>query len=80
MYYTIQNGNVYLSAMTDRYVCDQGQGVPPLPIATMFPSQHLNYYLETVDSSVRDMITGLGIKNGVVGFQAVLDGEKDLLV
>ena len=73
MYYTVQNGKAYLSAMTDRYICDQGFGLPPLPIATMFPSKHLHHYIETIDPFVRDMIVGLEIKNGLVAFQAVLE-------
>lgn len=75
MYYTIQNGNITLSAMTDRYVYHQSRNLPPLPIATLFPSKHLNYYCKTIDKNVRKMIKGLDIRNGVISIQALIEED-----
>lgn len=76
MYYTVINGEACLSAMTDRYVIRQDGGVPPLPTATVFPSKHLVSYCGTMNEKVKMMIRELGITNGVLLFQGVLEDGK----
>lgn len=73
MYYTVQNGEVFLSAVTDRHVHQHFKDLPPLPIAVAFPSVHRELYLETVDPQVRAMLKGMGIRNGVLMIQALYD-------
>lgn len=63
MFYTVKNGEITLSAMTDRHVHKQYKEHPPLPTATVFPSQHLDHYLETLDARVRIMLQGMDIQN-----------------
>ena len=76
MYYTIVNGAAYLSAMTDRYVVEQGSGVPPLPTATIFPSKHLDDFCKGgMDEKMKNLIRLMQIKNGLVLFQAVLEDD-----
>lgn len=76
MYYTVQNGEVFLSAVTDRHVHQHYKDLPPLPIAVAFPSVHRELYLEAVDPQVRAMLKGMGIQNGVLMIQALYeDGE-----
>ena len=76
MYYTVINGNACLSAMTDRYVIRQDGGVPPLPTATVFPSKHIVPYCKTMNENIKMMIHELGIINGVLLFQGVLEEGK----
>lgn len=73
MYYTVQNGEVFLSAVTDRHVHQQYKEFPPLPIAVAFPSMHKELYLEKVDPQIRDMLKGMGIQNGVLMIQALYE-------
>lgn len=73
MYYTVQNGKVFLSAVTDRHVHQQFKELPPLPIAVAFPSMHKELYLEKVDPQIRDMLKGMGIQNGVLMIQALYE-------
>lgn len=76
MYYTVQNGEVFLSAVTDRHVHQHFKDLPPLPIAVAFPSVHRSLYLKDVDPQVRAMLKGMGIQNGVLMIQALYeDGE-----
>lgn len=76
MYYTVQNGAVFLSAVTDRHVHQQFKEFPPLPIAVAFPSMHKDLYLQKVDPQIRDMLKGMGIENGVLMIQALYeDGD-----
>ncbi|MBX0314608.1 hypothetical protein [Planococcus glaciei] len=76
MYYTVQNGEVYLSAVTDRHVHKQAKEHPPLPIAVAFPSRHKELYLEKVDPQVREMIRAMNINNGVLLIQALYENEE----
>lgn len=76
MFYTVKNGEITLSAMTDRHVHKQYKEHPPLPTATVFPSRHLDHYLETLDARVRIMLQGMDIQNGVLFIQSLYeDGE-----
>lgn len=76
MFYTVLNGKIALSAMTDRHVHKQYKEHPPLPTATVFPSQHLDHYIKTLDADVRSMIHGMGIQNGVLFIQSLFeDGQ-----
>lgn len=76
MYYTIAEGTVVLTAMTDRYVQKMSENHPPLPTATVFPSEHLDRYVNVLDTKVRNMIRGMGIENGVLFIQSLVeDGD-----
>lgn len=76
MYYTVQNGEVFLSAVTDRHVHKQAKEHPPLPIAVAFPSRHKELYLKKVDPQVRDMLRAMNIDNGLLLIQALYENEK----
>lgn len=73
MYYTVINGEPFLSAMADRYVFQQKGGYPPLPTATIFPSKHLGTFCEKYNDKVKYLINGLEIMNGLLLFQAAID-------
>lgn len=75
MYYTVVDGSIHLSAMSDRYVVMQDGGVPPLPTATVFPSKHLSRYCGFMNDKVKGLIRKLNIKNGVLLFQGVLEDD-----
>lgn len=76
MFYTVLDGQVVLSAMTDRHVHKQYKEHPPLPTATIFPSRHLDHYIQTLDADVRDMIRGMGIQNGVLFIQSLYENGQ----
>ena len=76
MFYAVRNGEIVLNGTTDRYVHKQSKEHPPLPIAMTFPSKHQQPYIENVDPNVRNLISGLGIENGLVFIQSLYeDGE-----
>ncbi|MFC3212199.1 ATP-grasp domain-containing protein [Planomicrobium okeanokoites] len=76
MYYTAYQGDIVLSAVTDRHVHKHFAEHPPLPIAVMFPSRHREQYLADVDPQVRAMLRGMGIQNGVLLIQALYDNGR----
>jgi len=76
LFYTIVNGNIYLTATADRHTVRTEKGAVPLPVAEVFPSKHRDEMVETVDQSIRKMLKGLGIKNGLVLIQALYENGE----
>lgn len=72
VYYVAIDGEYYLDAMGDRYVLNGGL----ITAAVTFPSAYLDLWIKNVDPMVREMMRGLGIKNGVVAFQVLPEGDK----
>lgn len=70
--YVAINGKYYLDAMGDRYVLNGGL----ITAGASFPSKYLDRWIKEVDPPIRDLMMGLGIKNGVISFQALPEGDK----
>lgn len=70
VFWTFQNGNYYLSALSNRHVKhNQGQDVIPLPVGYTFPSVFLTKYREEVEENCKKMFRHLGIKDGMMFMQ-----------
>ncbi|NLY76518.1 MAG: ATP-grasp domain-containing protein [Tissierellia bacterium] len=76
IFYIIQDGEVYLSAMADRYVKNERKGIIPLPVAYVFPSKHLHEYQETLNNKVVEMFKSIGINNGMIFIQTFVENGK----
>ena len=70
--YVAIEGNYYLEAMGDRYVLDGGL----ITAFTIYPSLFLDYWINNIDPKIREMLKGIGLKNGVIAFQTIPDGNK----
>src|SRR5699024_6995272 len=76
VFYTLQDGNVYLSGMGNRHIKHNQDGVIALPVAYTFPSIYLKEYRKNVEPKVKEMFQSLGMKNGMVFMQCLVeDGE-----
>lgn len=76
MFYTIQNGNVTLSAMADKPVTpvlDKNQ--VKLPMAYILPSKYVKLCTETMLPKVQKIVNTLKIENGVIGMEAVIKND-----
>lgn len=69
IYYTLSKGNIYLSAMCDRYVDYHDRIGAPMPVCLIHPSQYLAEFEEKVDPKLKDMFHGMGMKNGIAFVQ-----------
>lgn len=76
LFYTIVNGYVYLTATADRYTIKLSPNGVPLPIAEIFPSKHKDVLHVEIDPLIRQLLTRIGIKNGVVLVQAICSNQK----
>lgn len=76
VYYTVRDGRAALSAMCDRYMKRFGRHVTQLPAGYYFPSKYLGDYAGDGDRKMKGLISALGIRNGLIAFQAFLkEGE-----
>ena len=75
MCYTIQNGEISLSAICDRYI-HKTEKFGSVTSGLIYPSQYLGRYVEEVDSKVRIMLKEMGIMNGVLFLQAFVDKDS----
>lgn len=78
IFYIIQNGNIYLSAMADRHTNSFKNGVIPLPIAYHFPSKHLEVFLQKQNQKTINALKSVGLKNGMLFIQSFVDNENFL--
>lgn len=73
VFYVLQDGEIYLSGIGNRHVKHNQDGVIPLPVAYTFPSVHTKKYVEETDSKVKDMFKSLGMQNGMVFMQCLVE-------
>ena len=73
LFYTIVNGNIYLTATADRHTVRTESTTVPLPVAEVFPSKHQQEMIETIDVDIRKMLKGMGIRNGLVLIQSLYE-------
>lgn len=72
-YYVMQDGNPIFVAMCDRYTYRAKNDKVQLPTSYIYPSRHINSYIEKTDKHVKNMIKELGLDNGSIFFQAFVD-------
>lgn len=76
IFYIIQDGEIYLSAMADRHTKNKQNGIIPLPVAYIFPSKQLKAYQEFLNDKVIEMFKFIGIQNGMIFIQSFVEAGK----
>lgn len=80
MFYTIQNGHVTLATMSDKPVYGNFENnLPKLPMGYFLPSKYVDLCKEKMLPKVQSFVTDLGLKNGVIGIEAVVK-DNDIFV
>ncbi len=74
-YYVLQDGNPIFVGMCDRYTYKEKADLVQLPNAYIFPSRHIDSYVEHSDPAMKAMMKGLGLKNGSIFFQCFVDQD-----
>ncbi len=76
-HYTIQDGNYSLSmGFTKFKVISKERDYVSLPIFHMYPSSHIDAYIQRVDEAAKKMFKSIGLQNGIVMLQGFdIDGE-----
>lgn len=76
IFYVVQDGNIYLTAMGDRITHSFDDNVIPLPNLYTFPSKHLDTYISRFNKKVITAFTEAGVKNGMIFIQAFWRNEE----
>lgn len=80
MFYTIQNGHVTLATMSDKPVYGNFEhNLPKLPLGYFLPSKYVELCKKIMLPKVQAFVSKLGIKNGVIGIEAVVK-DNDIFV
>jgi biotin carboxylase len=74
--YTLIDGRISLSCAFDTYKHHQAEGIAGVLALNLYPSRHLQKYIDTTHPRVVAALTGLGLRNGVVSIQTLFDGEQ----
>lgn len=69
VYYTFVDGKVTISSMADKYVRGNTESFIPLSEIYAYPSQYLPLFKEKIDKNMREMLIGLGVRNGITSMQ-----------
>lgn len=75
-YFTFVGGEVYLSAMADRYKASTKNDGSAVCVGAEYPSRHLERFLSDVYPNLKKMFRSLGLQNGVLLIQFFFEGEK----
>lgn len=80
MFYTIQNGHVSLSTMSDKPVYGNFENnLPKLPMGYFLPSKYVDLCQQIMLHKVQSFVDTLGLKNGVIGIEGVVK-DNDIFV
>lgn len=74
--YTIADGESSLSIINDKYLSHEGGKYACLCDVAITPSRFYRAYLDTVDANIKAFLRGIGVRNGLAGFQFIATGEK----
>ena len=74
--YTVQNGNPSLSSAFTKQTVYNEKAYSSMPILHVFPSSYIAEFELVCDQSIKNMLKGIGLQNGVIVFQSfVKDGR-----
>lgn len=76
VFYTLQDGETYLTALGNRHIKHNQHNVIALPVAYTFPSIHLKDYQKDIEPRVKKMFKSLGMKNGMVFMQCLIEDNE----
>ncbi len=73
--YIANNGEIYLSAVCDRYTVDEFDGKAHISAAAIFPSKKTEAFIKNVNPGIIAMFKSIGLTNGTFFMQALVDQE-----
>ena len=73
--YIANNGEIYLSAVCDRYTVDEFDGKAHISAAAIFPSKKTDVFIKEINPCCIAMFKSIGLANGTFSMQALVDQE-----
>ncbi len=70
--FAVQNGEPYIVSVADRSTVRDSEMSVPLAVSFMYPSDYIDMVEEQVLPSLKQMIKGLGIQNGIISMEGMI--------
>jgi biotin carboxylase len=76
LYYTFKDGEVFLSAIADRFTTNKQGNVSRVCIQADYPSRYLNLYMTNLHSKMEKMFQYMKVQNGVFMISAFVEDNE----
>ncbi len=76
IYYTFKDGEIYVSAIADRFTTDKQGDVSRVCIRANYPSKYNGLYFNTLHLKMISMFIDMNVKNGVFMISAFVENEN----
>jgi biotin carboxylase len=73
IYYTFCGGEIFVSAIADRYTTSEQANVSRVCVGAVYPSKHIKLYFDTLHDKMLAMFSSVGVKNGVFMISAFVE-------
>lgn len=73
--YIANDGDIYLSALCDRYTVDEFDGKAHISAAAIFPSKMTDSFIHEINPRIIEMFKSIGLANGTFFMQALVDQD-----
>ena len=74
--YIAQDGDIQLAAIHDRYFNTEQKSATKAPDPYIYPSRYTDLILEKYNEKIISMLDGIGIRNGSLFIQAIVNGDQ----
>lgn len=78
-YYTIADGEPVFASMFDKYARIEREGFNALMDAYIYPSNRLQQFIREHDQNVRNMVSKIGLQNGVISLQGFAQPDGSIV-
>lgn len=76
IHYTLINGEVYFTGMSDKTSRRLGEGGSSVMALQLFPSRHIKSYMDSLNDKVVAMFKSIGMHDGAVWIEAFAEGGR----
>jgi biotin carboxylase len=76
IYYTFKDGEIYVSAIADRFTTDKQGDVSRVCIGANYPSKYNDLYFNTLHQKMIQLFKYMNVKNGVFMISAFVENEN----
>lgn len=74
--YIVQDGDIQLAAIHDRYFNTEQKSATKAPDLYIYPSRYTDLYLRKYNAIVIRMLEGIGVRNGSLFLQIIVKGDE----
>lgn len=79
LHYTAQDGEIIFSGISDKQSKKIKEDAAPVMSVQFFPSKYEQLYLDKTNAKVKQMLKGMGVKNGAIWIESFFEGDEFIL-